>query len=162
MGLNVSIEYDKLRIGAQLISRDLGEYGNLDVVLDWAMTNHNAESSKEANKHVNDVSNMVNTATHSMEELNSSMNKISKSSNKTLDIIHNIDEIAFQTNLLALNAAVEAARAGEFRSGFAVVAEEVRALARRCAEAAKVTSELLNTTGKEINFDFKSRIYKVE
>jgi len=37
MGLNFSIEFDKLRIGAQLLSRDLGEFGNNDIVLDWAM-----------------------------------------------------------------------------------------------------------------------------
>jgi len=86
----------------------------------------------------------------SLDELTLSMGEISKASEETSKIIKTIDEIAFQTNLLALNAAVEAARAGEAGAGFAVVAEEVRNLALRSAEAAKNTAVLIEDTVKKI------------
>jgi ABC-type transporter Mla subunit MlaD len=115
-----------------------------------SMTKQNADNASTADNLMKESKQMVERANGSMTELTQSMVDISKASDETSKIIKTIDEIAFQTNLLALNAAVEAARAGEAGAGFAVVANEVRNLAMRAAEAAKNTSVLIEGTVKKV------------
>ncbi len=115
-----------------------------------SMIKQNADNSHEANTLMANCSKVVDGANSSMIQLTGSMEEIAQASEETSKIVKTIDEIAFQTNLLALNAAVEAARAGEAGAGFAVVAEEVRNLAIRSAEAAKNTTVLIEDTVRKV------------
>ena len=113
-----------------------------------SMTRQNADNSNKADSLMKEASGIIHGASTSMQRMSEAIEKIKASATETAKIIKTIDEIAFQTNLLALNAAVEAARAGEAGKGFAVVAEEVRNLARRSAEAAKNTADLIEGAQK--------------
>ncbi len=88
----------------------------------------------------------VGNAHERMHELSDALEDIGNSGADVARIAKTIDEIAFQTNLLALNAAVEAARAGEAGAGFAIVANEVRSLANRSAEAARESTAKIGTS----------------
>jgi methyl-accepting chemotaxis protein len=97
------------------------------------------------------IAERVQTTAHSVESLGARSDQIG-------EIIGTIEEIADQTNLLALNAAIEAARAGEQGRGFAVVADEVRALAERTTRATREIGEMI----KAIQTETKGAVASME
>ena len=122
------------------------------------------------------------TCQNSMESVRLTAAKIRNHSRKTADdaciiaklgeetklidtIIASIQDIANQTNLLALNAAIEAARAGEHGRGFAVVSDEVRALASRTAQSTKEIDSMIKTIQNEVevaNVSFRDTVSQME
>lgn len=108
-----------------------------------SMIRQNADNTRQANDLSQQATDAATDGAGKMQDMIISMKELKKSSAEIAKIIKVIDEIAFQTNMLALNAAVEAARAGDAGQGFAVVAQEVRNLAQKSAQAAKDTERII-------------------
>ncbi|MCI9005712.1 MAG: methyl-accepting chemotaxis protein [Lachnospiraceae bacterium] len=103
----------------------------------------------DASELVDKANGYASEADAKMAQLAAATQNLDQSSMQIGGIIKTIEDIAFQTNILALNAAVEAARAGTVGKGFSVVAEEVRSLAAKSAEAAKNTGGLIGRSVRD-------------
>jgi methyl-accepting chemotaxis protein len=92
-------------------------------------------SIREISKNANESARVAKNAVSVAHSTNETVKKLGESSQEIGNVIKVITSIAQQTNLLALNATIEAARAGEAGKGFAVVANEVKELAKQTAKA---------------------------
>jgi len=117
-----------------------------------------ADASRGADQTTRDGRDQVNQALSSIQQLvedvtgtSSEIEQLATSANEISRVLDVIGSIAGQTNLLALNAAIEAARAGEAGRGFAVVADEVRALAHRTQQSTAEIEQMIGgiQTGTE-------------
>lgn len=103
------------------------------------------ESAAIVNKSILSMKRIADRVKNTAESIDS----LGMRSNQIGEIVGTIEDIADQTNLLALNAAIEAARAGEQGRGFAVVADEVRALAERTTTATREISGMIKSIQNE-------------
>ncbi|OON94453.1 MAG: hypothetical protein ATN31_03295 [Candidatus Epulonipiscioides saccharophilum] len=148
---------DEISQGAQDLAKGAEEQNTsisrLSVALKRmsAQTDTIAESSIDAREFGENSSQIVLNSVSKLKVMLGAIETISEDSKNIQAIIKTIDDIAFQTNLLALNAAIEAARAGEAGKGFSIVAEEVRNLAQKSTQAAKDTTNLIESTVNNIH-----------
>ncbi len=106
------------------------------------MADNGAQVVQETLRGMEQIAEKVRESARTVEALGARSDQIGA-------IVGTIEDIADQTNLLALNAAIEAARAGEQGRGFAVVADEVRALAERTTRATREIGEMIKAIQNE-------------
>ncbi|MFP0198755.1 methyl-accepting chemotaxis protein [Pseudomonas sp. PHC1] len=118
-------------------------------------SNQSTHAAREGRDQVVKTVDAIQTMTHDVQNTAQMIEGLAEQGRDIGKVLDVIRAIAEQTNLLALNAAIEAARAGEAGRGFAVVADEVRALAHRTAQSTqeieKMVAGIQNGTGEAVS-----------
>ncbi len=170
MSLRIALDCTKVKKqvnGSQDNARRQGELADIilkssseanQAISDISQSTHDISSSIDSNyktavgslSELNDVSYNIEQVVSKLCGFSDTVANLNTNSEKIRDIISLIEDISEQTNLLALNAAIEAARAGEHGRGFAVVADEVRALAGRVNRATRDISSNIDDMIKNV------------
>jgi len=143
-------DVDSLATAAEQMSSNTRHINDNAAIASQQATEAVNASSAGADK-LNKNVEIVNRLNQAVVEASDKIQSLSQKAAEIQNITDVIDAISEQTNLLALNAAIEAARAGEQGRGFAVVADEVRALASKTADATDQIGSMLNQVSNETN-----------
>ena len=114
-------------------------------------TERMSDNSDSGQVKVNDAVNVISQISDAAGQAAGIVNKLDKTQSQIGKILGVIDGVANETNILALNATIEAARAGQYGAGFAVVANEIRNLAKRTATATKEIADILQEITQQIS-----------
>lgn len=139
--INVSAASEEMLSTTQDIAKNCEDASNL--------SNQTKDIISNGVNHIKDTIAEIRRQSDLIHTNSLAVEKVAKRSLDINSIVSTIEEIAGQTNLLALNAAIEAARAGEAGRGFAVVADEVRALASRTSASTQEIADMVADIQKD-------------